>query len=249
MAVAPRSGRPHLQYELRNESGGFALARAGAPARRVADAGELLLEFERDAIVALQGLRRDLFFLHAAALAAPDGAVLFVGDSGAGKSTLAWALVQHGVGYLSDELAPVDPHKQCVLAYPRALCLKDRPPEPDALPADTLETSRGLHVAVDATAGIPAPRGLHAIFFLVPGAASRSAPVVRPASAAEASARLLANALNPAAHPADGLDAAVAIAESVPCFELEAAGLGATCELVREALADARFALRPLNLR
>jgi hypothetical protein len=40
-------------------------------------------------------------------------------------------------------------------------------------------------------------------------------------SAAQGAARLMAHALNPLAHPVGGLDAAVALARSVPCYELD----------------------------
>lgn len=163
--------------------------------------------------------------------------MLFVGESGAGKSTLTWALLHHGFGYLSDELAPIALREPRVHPYPRSLCLKDAPPGAYPLPPITVVTSRGLHVPVGARGGAePGARRIHAIFSLAPGASARRSPAVRPMSRAEAAARLLANALNPGSHPADGLDAVLAIAGAAPCFELEAAELRATCELVGETL-------------
>ena len=54
--------------------------------------------------------------------------------------------------------------------------------------------------------------------------------------AAEAAARLYVQALNPLAHPADGLDAALQVVRGVRCFGLEAADLDATCALVVRTL-------------
>jgi hypothetical protein len=160
-----------------------------------------------------------------------------VGDSGAGKSTLTWALLQHGFEYMSDELAPIDAQEMRVLPYPRALCLKEAPPEPYALPSATLRTSRGLHVPTAGRGSAPPrARRLHAIFFLGPRVAVWGTPMVRSMSAAEAAARLLANALNPLSHAADGLDAALAIAGGAACFELRAGDLSATCALVGASL-------------
>jgi hypothetical protein len=59
---------------------------------------------------------------------------------------------------------------------------------------------------------------------------------VRPLSHAAATARLLANALNPLAHPAAGLDGALTLMAGVVPFELCSADLTATCALIIEAL-------------
>jgi hypothetical protein len=57
-------------------------------------------------------------------------------------------------------------------------------------------------------------------------------------SPAEASARLYLTALNALSHPNRGLDAAIAIAEHVPCFAIDSADLPATCALIRSAIGD-----------
>ena len=44
---------------------------------------------------------------------------------------------------------------------------------------------------------------------------------LRPMTSASAVARLMAHALNPLAHPGDGLDAAIALGRAVPCLELD----------------------------
>lgn len=203
---------------------------------QAADEGELLFEFESDLTVGLQKLRPDLLFLHAGAVATPEGAALLVGASGAGKSTLTWSLVCCGFLYLSDELAPVALAGMSVHPFPRAPSLKDLPPPPFEVPAGTLRTSLGFRVPVDRYA--PAPRRISGIFFLEPGAAPRGQPTARRTSAAEAAARLLANALNPRSHPADALDAVLGIAEAAPAFELRRGALEATCALVRATLED-----------
>jgi hypothetical protein len=57
-------------------------------------------------------------------------------------------------------------------------------------------------------------------------------------STGEAAARLLANVLNPLAHPADGLDPALAIARNAPGFALRVGALEATCELIFESISE-----------
>jgi hypothetical protein len=211
----------------------FCITRAGHPSLVASDARDLLFLLEQDLIIALQWLRCDLYFLHAAALAEAGYALLLVAASGQGKSTLTWALLHHGFRYLSDELGPVDLTTRAVYSYPHALCLKNEPPGPYPLPPQTLSTSRAFYVPTDALPSTvySEPTCLAAILFLRyrPG---RSEPVLRLLSPAQASARLLSQALNPLAHPSAGLDGAIAIAMSTTCFELQTADLPTTCALV-----------------
>lgn len=67
----------------------------------------------------------ELLLIHAGSLVTPEGkGVLLPAESGGGKTTLVTALVRAGFGYLSDEVAAVDPDSGTVHAYPRALNLK-----------------------------------------------------------------------------------------------------------------------------
>jgi len=192
-------------------------------------------------IIELQLLRQDLFFIHAAALQQEDGVLLLCGESGSGKSSLAWALTRRGFKYLSDELAPVDIDGIRVLPFPRALRLKEEPPPPNTLPAVALDTGGAYCIPAEHLPGgiatLPAP--VSAVFFLQrPPAASR--PVVRELTLAHSVARLAANALNLLAHPNYGVDRATEIVRNGLCFELGAADLEATCDLVQSTLATLR---------
>ncbi len=224
----------HGRYTVRRGDG-FLIERDGGPPARVADEGDLLVALDREIVVELQRRRPDLYFLHAAVLARGGPAVLLVAPSGTGKSTTAWALSHRGFRYLSDELAPIDPGRGDVHAFPRALCLKGEPPADYPLPAGIRRAGRTLHVPAGALPGGsergPLPVG--AIVFLHRPAA---APAIHRVGPAEGAARLLANALNPLAHPAAGLDAAIAIARRAPCFALVAADLRATCRLLAATL-------------
>jgi hypothetical protein len=220
---------------------GFSLNRRGGEPRVAEDDAEFLLLFETEMSIELQKLRCDLYFLHSAAVEFQGRGALLVAESGGGKSTTTWGLMHHGFGYLSDELAPVDPRSMKVHPYPRALCLKRLPPGPYDLPATTIRTRTTLHVPTNqftsgvATSAIPTA----AIFFVRYQATAR--PAVEPVSKAEATARLLANALNPLAHAGAGLDVAVRIADTVPAFRLRTGPLPLSCALVKAAL-DGRAA-------
>lgn len=205
------------------------------------DDADLLFIVEKEMTIELQKLRRDLYFLHGAALEYRGNACLIVAPSGSGKSTTTWALLHHGLRYLSDELAPVDLQRLEVAPYPHALNLKRDPPAPYALPGATLRTAHTLHVPVAAlpAAAVTTLVPLTAIFFLryTP---DRAESTLRPASAAEAGARLYANTLNLLAHPGGGIDAGIAIARRCRNYNVDSKDLTRTCELIRDALDESR---------
>ncbi|HWP58356.1 MAG TPA: hypothetical protein VNL14_10740 [Candidatus Acidoferrales bacterium] len=238
---ARRAGTIDLEYRItRTRAAGFRLEGRGRRSLFAADDGELIFLLDKDLTIEIQKLRRELYFLHAAALAYAGKGTLLVGGSGHGKSTTAWALLHHGFQYLSDELAPLDLKRFTVEPYARALCLKREPPPPYCLAGQTARTSLTLHVPVACLPGGGPARGAPlAAVFVVEYRKEMNAPQARALGKAEAAARLFAHALNPLAHPEDGLAGAAAIAEKVPSFHVQSADLGLTCKLIRQTLAQA----------
>jgi hypothetical protein len=216
-------------------AGAFYIARRGRTALSAPDDGRFLALFDEDISIELQKLRRDLYFVHAAVLTRGAAAVMLVAISGGGKSTLTWALLHHGFGFLSDELAPVDLKTLEVHPYPRTLALKREPPTSYPLPRRTVRTSRSFHVRDVPASGDRAPALVRAVVFVHYDPAA-SAPTVRQLTPAQASARLYANALNPLAHEGAGLDGAVRITTARPCYDLVTAELPATCALLAQTL-------------
>lgn len=212
----------------------FYITRPGQKALKAPDNGTFLALFDKDIAIELQKLRCDLFFVHAAVLTRGE-AVMLVAKPGGGKSTLTWALLHHGFGFLSDELAPVDLGTLEVHPYPRTLALKREPPGSYPLPRRTVTTSRSLHVRNLPGSVVKAPTPLGTVVFLNydPDA---TAPKIRRLTPAEAGARLYANALNPLAHAGNGLDGAVQITAARPCYELVSANLPSTCALLAHTL-------------
>jgi hypothetical protein len=203
-----------------------------------ADAGECLALLEDALVIELQLLRRDLFFVHAAAMQQDQGVVLLSGESGSGKSSLAWALSRRGFRYFSDELAPIDVDGMIVWPFPRALRLKAEPPQPDGLPSTFLDTEEAFCIPAELLPGgigkTPSP--VSTVFFLQRPQPTPH-PTVTPLSPAKAVANLTANTLNLLAHPDYGVDHATRIVRNARCFELVAADLEATCGLIRSILA------------
>jgi hypothetical protein len=243
-AFDPQDGQPDLRYHIaasEAQAGVFVLKCSEQPPVVLTGIGSVLFHLEKDLTVALQRKRPDLLFLHAAVLERGGRAFLLAGDSGHGKSTTAWGLLHHGFRYMSDELAPIELYSGRVLAYPRALSLKRLPPPAYPLPReDTLNLGATLHVPVcalpAASASASEPCELAAVVFVRYEAGS-SAPSLEPIGAAEASARMYVTALNALAHPAQGLDAVVRLAERVPCFSLRSADLRETCDLMSRTFA------------
>ncbi len=193
--------------------------------------GDLLHSLDNELTVLVEKATPSLYFVHAAAVEVEGRATLLVGPSGSGKSTTAFALVAAGAGYLSDELAPLDPARGLVHPYPRALCLKGPPPPPLELPADSLETDWTIHVRPSSLPGgvrrEPCPLGR--IVFVEYRASTRE-PVLRPISRGEAALRLYQQALNQLAHPCMGLDSTLDLVRRAECCELLSAGIPQTLE-------------------
>jgi len=230
-------------YVVRRTGAGetFSLSCRLEPPRLLDGLDDLLHALEQDLVVSLQHRRPEWLFLHAAVLERGGRAFLLAGDSGSGKSTTAWGLLHHGLAYLSDELAPIEPDGLQVHAYPHALCLKREPPSAFALPPDGVQRlGRTLHVPVDRLPGGLGPaRCTVAAIVLVRHDRTLAAPVLRRLRPAEAGARLYAATLNALAHPADGLDVVLGIASRVRCWQLETADLARSCALFLDEVVGA----------
>jgi hypothetical protein len=242
MAVTLSAADPEMCYFIDHEAGSenFRIIRDGEPPLLAYDDSEFLFLFEKDMTIELQRKRADLYFLHAAVVERQGRTALISAPSGTGKSTLTLALLHGGFRYLSDELAPVEPETLRVHPYPHALCLKAEPPAPYRLPAGTLRTVRTLHVPADQLPAetVMTPQPLSAIFFIrrdnVPGGSGG-----RRLGGAEVAARLYTNTLNALAHPGEGLETAIRIAQRIPGYELDSSDLNAAVVVIREVLATA----------
>lgn len=221
--VSSAGGRDRFLYEP-----------PGAQAQALNGHSELIYEVDKNLGLALQRARPDLLFLHAAVVELDGRAIVLCGHSGTGKSTTTFALLHHGFGYLSDELAPVDVASGIVHPFAHALCLKQVPPAPYRLPSRTLDAGETLHVPVAALPGaaVLESRPLAALVFLQREAEPRSRGL-QPLTSAAACAHVLSSALNALAHPDQGADAALEIVRRVPAFRLDIGELSAAVAALR----------------
>ena len=213
------------------------------------DPVEALAWLDDELTIGVQHRRPDLLFVHAAAIARDERAVLLVAESGGGKSTTTWAAVHHGFALLSDEVAPVDPASLLVHPYPRAICLKASPPRPYDLPPGSRHASGAHFVATRLLPMPPSPARPLALIAFVSYRPQDPRPSLRAVGAAESAARLYANSLNVLAHGGEGLDAVTSLSEQVPSFLLHSGDLPATCALVADALGRSAPRTSPATLR
>ena len=235
MRGAPDSVDLHYDVGRRRLSGSFFISRAKRDRLIAKNDGEFLYLFERDLSVQMQGIRRDLYFVHSAVLAFGSIGLMLVGTNKSGKSTTTWGLLHHGFRYLSEDLGAIDPRTLEVYPYPRALWLRRNPPNSYPLPGRIYSTGWQIYIPTNdfPVEVVRQPVPLEGLVFLQrrPGV---SEPSLRSLSKTEAAARLLFHALNPGSHAAYGLDDAVAIASRLHSFELLVGELRATCVLLKD---------------
>jgi len=122
---------------------------------------------------------RDLLFVHAAAVELHGRGYLLVGPPGAGKTAMASMLVRRGAGYLSDEVALLDPRTG--LVHPFALPLAVKPQTARAVgvfpPAREVASEGGVRYLLPSEA-VSDPVPLEAVLLLDP--ASTAGPAALP---------------------------------------------------------------------
>jgi len=234
-----------LRIERGGQDHGYHIRDAGAgstpipDAEPIPDADALLFLVDKWLTIALQRQRPELYFVHAAAVAHADRVAVLAAPPTTGKSTLTLALLERGLAYLSDELAPVDLPTRCVYPYARAVSLKSPPPDPVRLPSAALAVGRRYHIPARLFSGELVSKPLPLVAFIFLRGRLGTATCLTRIGPAAGAAYLTANALNALAHPSAGLDVAVSLAHAVPCFEMDTSDLRAACDEVSNILAAA----------
>lgn len=226
-------GSGGVPYRLRTSGSGCVLQWRGERLARTGSAAgaldHLVWHVNRQVMESLDGP----VMLHAGAVARAGRAVVVSGPSGAGKSTLTAALVGAGFGYLSDEVAALDPETGRVRPYPKPLGL--RPPAEQLLPGhrDWIDVEGGWLVPPARVVREPVPPGLIVLLAREPGADV----VVERISPARAVSQLATQTSHFGSRPRLSLSVLADLARSAPAVRLRHDDLDAAVAAVRASLA------------
>ena len=113
----------HTSLVLFHHGDRLVLLRDGVLVRWTASAASARWQLLRQLVTV--GYRRHwLALLHAAAVATPAGCLLLAGGSGAGKSTLLAGLLHAGLGFMADDILPLETGTQLLWRVPLAISIK-----------------------------------------------------------------------------------------------------------------------------
>lgn len=166
----------------------------------------------------------DLVRVHAA-VAERDGlAVVLPASMEAGKTTLVTALVRDGFGYLSDEVAAIDPRAGDIFAYPKPLGL-DRgswPLFPDLRPESVGGVfDRQWLVNADRVRPGATKRTARPALVVAPRYRAGADGTPRPIAPVDALRALVDQTFRFHDHPQRDLETLARLVEAVPCYQLE----------------------------
>ncbi len=132
-------------------------------------------------------------FLHAAAVAKGERAVIFAAPSGSGKSTLTAALVARGYEFLSDDIVALRSRDDAVVPFPLPTRVKhgSLPILSPLYPALTVASGDSIQYLAHSTNFDAPPRAAHALVFATyePGSRTRFGEI----STTDAASRLFAD--------------------------------------------------------
>jgi hypothetical protein len=182
----------------------------------------------------------DYLFLHAGAVAAEGDALLIPAPTGGGKSTLTAALLNTGFGYLSDDLAAIDPVTSRIHPFEKRIKLNHQTVSFFPGLEDRLDDRSGLPASHDERyvrpedlgSGVVGPaRGRWLVF---PTPNREGPPRLVPIPRAEAVERMTANAHNLLRYAERGVILLSRVAGEAEAFRLDGGTPPARAELLAE---------------
>lgn len=223
---------------------GYTVARDAAPIASTRHAAALLRLLECELEAFLADTVRDYYLLHAGALAYNGAGIILPAPSGSGKTSLVLALLQCGYGYLSDELAVIEPATGNLHAFPKPLTIKDaqpfaalRLPAPGSGGVVDGGAVTYLHPHDAGASVCSAPLPVRAIIF--PHYDAAAIPTLQPLAAGQALRRLFEHTFNAPHFGSESLHILAPLVRRAACFALTTNDLATTTALV-DAVMSAR---------
>jgi hypothetical protein len=189
----------------------------------------------------------DHLLLHAGSVERDGQGVVFASFSGGGKSTLTAGLVSRGWGYLCDEFAIIDPTRQTLEPFPKAMCIKAGSFDlvrslglPLHRPRNYVKAFKGpvgYCSPIEAGASIPdQPVPLRAVIFNEFHNAAE--PRLVALNKAEAAMELARFTFQRQRFDDGGTGLIAELVRQVDCYRLYAGALEPTCRLIESLLDD-----------
>jgi len=185
-----------------------------------------------------------LLQIHAGVVAKGQKGLVFPGGSGSGKTTLVFALTRAGYKFLSDEVCLIDPLNLSAFPFPRSVFLRED--GIDLFSELKVGRYRGdiivmrekkCLVEIDESAVYSENSPPKVDFIIFPNYVLGAQAGLVEISAAEALTRLIStesvlNMLHPGVDQAEVLDSVLALATSVPSFELTSSGIDDAIKII-----------------
>lgn len=240
--IAGDTAEPVAHYALaRTERDEWVLTRDDAVLRAGGDLATAVLALEWQLVTDAMDRRDDLFHLHGAALAAPDGAatLLVVGVSGSGKTTLTLGLMAAGFCPFGDDVVFLDPVSLALLPLRRAFHVRAPTRALVPLPGDDAPwaDATGTRWFLPPRWASPPSPPIAAIVF--PEVQADAAPALTPLTPAEGAHRLLSHSVTLNNSPALALASVRALIAQATCYRLVVGEPAATVAMVRALVCPA----------
>lgn len=187
---------------------------------------------------------RDYLLFHAGAVAKEGKTLLLPGKSGSGKTTLTLGLMNHGYGYLTDEVGAVHLKTRQVVPFQRPIYFWtwSRPLRQEVSRHFRVHRYRDndnkewrwQYIVPQAMSAAPRDGRWNVDFIIFPRYTPAGKTVLRPLGTAQALVALMRNSWNARLLPDGGLSVCKGLVRGASCYTLEMGDLDTACKLIED---------------